>query len=200
MQKLISRKLNRLKNYNYSDDGRYLITVCSKNRENIFGEYDNKIVGEGLAPSRYKDNIKLSKLGQIIDKQWNDIENQYDVVILDQYIIMPNHIHGILIINKRTGASPVPTVSNIIGTFKSKTSVEYLQYIKKNNLHIPGLIWQRSFYDHVIRNDASLQNIREYIVNNPLKWDDDENNPVNFNKTVRASFDRLRTSCLNPTG
>ena len=178
---------------------------------------------------------------------------------------MPNHIHGIIIINKRTGASPVPTISNIIGSFKSKTSVEYLRYINDENEygrianeewqniqrlrenikldkyiimpnHIHGIIivhnsdmarnitdtarrvstgrfgksvagslstiirsfksavikrinelcqttispvWQSSFYDYVIRTHDSLNNIREYIINNPATWDDDERNPNN---------------------
>ena len=122
-------------------------------------------------------NIKLSKLGQIIDHQWNDIPNQYENIELDEYVIMPNNIHGILIIDKRTGASPVSTtISKIIGSFKSKTSVDYLTYINANNLNISGTIWHRSFYDHIIRNDKSLQDIREYIVNNPVNWDTDEEN------------------------
>lgn len=212
-QEFKKRKRTRLKDYNYSEAGYYFVTVCSKDRKNIFGEYDKNIVGEGLAPSRYKDrkiscdgqpqglslhapvrynsNIKLSALGHIIDKQWNDIPNQYDDIELDEYVIMPNHIHGILIINKRTinertGASPVPTVSisNIIGSFKSKTSIEYLQWIKKNILNVSGQIWQRSFYDHVIRNDKSLDSIRVYIMNNPLQWDDDVEN-INKNHTSK---------------
>jgi len=176
-----TRKRNRLKDYDYSESGYYYVTICSRDKKNIFGD----IVGDGLAPSR----PELSQLGQIIEKQWNDIPKQYDDIELDEYVIMPNHIHGILIINKRTGArtitrtgaSPVPTVSisNIIGSFKSKTSREYLQYIKKNNLKISGQIWQRSFYDHVIRNDKSLNEIREYIVNNPAVWDHDEDNLIN---------------------
>lgn len=175
-QELKKRKRTRLKDYDYSKPGYYYVTVCSKDRRNIFGEYDKNNVGTGLAPVRYNNNIKLSTLGQIIDKQWNDIPNQYGDLLLDAYVIMPNHIHGILIINKRTGASPVPTISNIIGSFKSKTSIEYLHYLKGNALNISGQIWQRSFYDHVIRNDKSLNNIREYIVNNPAQWDDDVEN------------------------
>ncbi|MFH2137452.1 MAG: transposase, partial [Candidatus Omnitrophota bacterium] len=91
----------------------------------------------------------------IIEKQWIDMPNQYNNVELDQFMIMPNHIHGIIIINKRTGASPVPTISNIIGSFKSKTSVEYLRYINDEKLNISGQIWQRSFHDHIIRTDKS---------------------------------------------
>ena len=86
---------------------------------------------------------------------------------------MPNHIHGILIVDKREGASPSPTISNIIGSFKSKCSLEYLKYIKRNNLNISGQIWQRSFYDHIIRNEKSLNKIREYISNNPENWEQD---------------------------
>ncbi|MFH2139015.1 MAG: hypothetical protein ABII88_11005, partial [Candidatus Omnitrophota bacterium] len=112
MQKLKTRKLNRFKNYNYSTNGYYFVTICSKNREIIFGEYSKNPVGTGLAPVRYnvhyKNNMKLSKLGNIIEKQWIDMPNQYNNVELDQFMIMPNHIHGIIIINKRTGASPVP--------------------------------------------------------------------------------------------
>jgi len=179
MQNLKSRKLNRFKNYDYSKNGYYFITICSKNRQIIFGEYIENAVGTALAAVRNNENnIKLSKLGQIIDNQWNDIPNQYDNVQLDQYIVIPNHLHDILIIDKRTGASPVPTISNIIGSFKSKTSLQYLQYIKNNNLNISGQIWQRSFHDHIIRNDRSLNAIREYISNNPINWEQDIENLI----------------------
>ena len=131
MDKFPKRKSTRLKNYDYSDNGVYFITVCSKDRNNIFGKYNNTIVGEGLAPSRYKYKIKLTNLGQIIDNPWNDLPDKFDNIQLDQYIIMPNHIHSILIIDKRTGASPVPTLQDIIGSFKSRCSVEYLKFINE---------------------------------------------------------------------
>ena len=94
--------------------------------------------------------------------------------------IMPNHIHGILVINYREGASPSPTISAIVGSFKSKCSLEYLKYIEQNNLNIAGQIWQRSFYDHIIRNDKSLDKIREYISNNPENWEQDIDNLINL--------------------
>ena len=178
--KLLTRKNNRLKNYNYSGARWYSVTICSRNRKNIFAEYGKNIVGTGLAPVRYKNNIKLSGIGQIIDKQWGDIPNQYDNIELDKCIIMPNHIHGILIVNYREGASPSPTISNIIGSFKSKCSVEYLTYINQNNLDISGKIWQRSFYDHVIRNEHSLNAIRKYITENPENWEQDIENLMNL--------------------
>ena len=172
MAKIITRKTNiRLKDYSYFENGYYFVTICSKNRENIFGEIHKKFVGTGLAPVRNK--IKVSKLGQIINNQWNDIPNKYEDIELDKYIIMPNHLHGILILNKRTGASPVPTISKIIGVFKSKASLEYLRFIKNRNLNFSGKIWQRSFYDHIIRNERSLDALREYISNNPVNWEQD---------------------------
>ena len=183
MDKFPTRKPVRLKEYDYSMAGYYYVTICTHNREEIFGKYKN-IVGAPLACARNQNTcarIELSIIGKIIDRQWNDIENQYDNVELDEYIIMPNHIHGILIINKREGASPSPTIPQIIRSFKSKSVLEYIKYINDNNLNVSGKIWQRSFYDHVIRNEQSLDAIREYISNNPLKWDDDENNMTGKN-------------------
>ena len=103
MPELKARKQIRLKDYDYSINGYYFITICSHNRENIFGELT---VGAGLASARKqnatdRNEIKLSKIGQIINKQWNEIPNQYDNIKLDYYIIMPNHIHGILVIHNQ---------------------------------------------------------------------------------------------------
>jgi len=169
------RKLNRLPDHDYSNDGIYFVTICSKYRQNIFSII-NHAVGTGLAPVRDPIDMKLTDLGIIINKHWLNIPNQNINIDIDQYIIMPNHIHGIIIINKRTGASPVPTLSKIIGSFKSKSSIEYLRFIKQNNLNLFGQIWQRSFHDHVIRDEKSLNKIREYIVNNPINWESDKNN------------------------
>ena len=103
---LAKRQLNRFNKHDYSLPGYYYVTICSKDREYIFTVNGNDQLGTGLAPVC---RFELSKLGQIIDHQWNDIKKRYNHVNLDKYVIMPNHIHGILIINKRTGASPVPT-------------------------------------------------------------------------------------------
>ena len=173
MQKLISRKQNRLKNYDYSDNGWYFITVCSKDRKNIFGKYKN-LVGAALVSAR--NNIKLSIIGKIIDTQWNNIKNQYKNIELDEYIIMPNHLHGIIIINNRAQTSGAPTISQIIRSFKSKSTLAYLNHLKQNNMKFPVNLWQRNFHDHIIRNDKSLNKIREYIINNPINWQFDIEN------------------------
>ncbi len=99
---------------------------------------------------------------------------------MDHYVIMPNHIHGIIVINKRAQASSAPTVSQIIRSFKSKSTMEYAKYLNLNNLNISGKIWQRSFYDHIVRNERSLNAIREYISHNPVNWERDIDNLINL--------------------
>ncbi|MDP8212340.1 MAG: transposase [Candidatus Zapsychrus exili] len=163
-----NRQSIRLKHYDYSAEGCYFITICTKNGKNMFG----KIVGAGLASAQ--NNIKLSIIGKIVNEQWNNIINYQKNIELDQHIIMPNHIHGIIIINKRAEASPAPTLSKMICSFKSKCTNEYMFHIKQNNLNVSCKLWQRSFYDHIIRNEESLHKIREYIINNPVNWDKDE--------------------------
>jgi putative transposase len=95
---------------------------------------------------------------------------------------MPNHVHLILIINKKDEASASPTVPQMIRSLKSRCTNQYLEYIKENQLNISGEIWQRSFYDHIIRNEKSLNQIRQYIIDNPRNWSEDENNPIKIHK------------------
>ena len=176
------RRSVRLQGYDYSQDGIYFITICAINRECIFGEIDNNIpVGAGLAPARIKGrpqgsplhapaHIELTEIGQIIDTHWRNIPNQYNNIQIDEYVIMPNHIHGILI--KRATV----TLGRVVGSFKSKCAIDYLKYIRRNNLNKSAKIWQRSFYDHIIRNERSLYKICKYIINNPLTWQFDIEN------------------------
>lgn len=127
---MLSIKNNRLKGYDYTKDGLYFITICSKNHECIFGEIISQPVGAGLAPAR--NNIKSSIIGQIIDEQWNDIPNQYNNIKIIEHIIMPNHIHGIIKLRATARAAPTG-LGKIIGSFKSKCVNEYLRYIKNHN-------------------------------------------------------------------
>ena len=176
--KIKIQTINQIKNYDYSSNGFYFITLCSRDRQNLFGPLKNA-VGAPLACARH-DNIEWSYLGQIIDKQWNDLMIHYENIIWDDYIIMPNHIHGIIIVNKRAEASAAPTISQIIRSFKSRSTLEYIRYIKENNLNVSGKIWQRSFYDQIIRNNRSLNAIKEYIQNNPINWENDIENLINL--------------------
>ena len=118
----------------------------------------------------------LNNAGNIVTQQWLWLSKQYSYVTLDEFVIMPNHLHGILIIDNsiRTGhdlSLRVKSLSSLIGAFKTTSS----KLIRKNE--IENFAWQRSFYDHVIRTDTSLQNIRDYITNNPTIWADDNENP-----------------------
>ncbi|MEK7166984.1 MAG: transposase [Patescibacteria group bacterium] len=161
----LNRKKNRFENYNYSQSGWYFVTICVKNKEKFFGEIKN-------------NEMILNECGKIIKNQWLWLKKQFCYIQLDEYVIMPNHIHGILVITNDNGmdkSRPVPTkkiksLSELIGAFKTTSS----KLIHKNELE--NFQWQRSFYDHIIRNEKSLNNIREYIDNNPLKWTMDRNN------------------------
>lgn len=116
----------------------------------------------------------LNDIGKQVENYWKEIPTHYKKTELDYYVIMPNHIHGIIITNEvETGHAPSlqmqgPTLGNIVGSFKSAVS----KWAHKNNYN--NFHWQSRFYDHIIRNENDLRRIREYIKNNPLKWELDE--------------------------
>ena len=162
----------RLPDYNYSMSGYYFITVCAKNRENIFGEIiNNKIV--------------LSAFGHLIKWYWKQIAKIKNNVILDAFIIMPNHFHGIVIIKPSSAVEAIHELPlrgrakrrrmilpKIIGKFKMNTAKQINQY--RYTLGLP--VWQPNYYEHIIRNEQELFRIREYIKNNPKNWKRDSNN------------------------
>jgi len=137
-------------------------------------------VGDGLVSSRTIE-IELTEIGKIIEKQWNEISNQFNSVSLDEFIIMPNHVHGVVIIRQRADTRPAPTLGDIICAFKSKCTMKYLNQIKSNGTYKSVKIWQRSYYDQIIRDEESLNKIRDYIRNNPLTWEEDKNNLMQQN-------------------
>lgn len=141
---LPQRKQNRLKNYDYSQNGAYFITVCVKNRKKILCD----IVGDDA-------HIVLTKCGSIVEKY---IQN---VTEIKKYVIMPDHIHAIIHIESGTmrASSPTNKVANIVRSLKILTTKE-----------IGESIFQRSYYDHIIRNEQDYNQICEYIENNPAKW------------------------------
>ena len=150
------RKLNRLKNYDYSWPGYYFVNICAKN-------------GQGTLGNVQGERIILNKYGEIVKKQWVWLEKQYSYIKHDAWIIMPDHLHGIIIIKgvgngRDRSLRKIKPLWEIIGAFKTTSS----RLIHKSGL--PQFQWQKSFYDHIIRNDHDLNRIREYIRNNPLKW------------------------------
>ena len=185
-QEIPKRKHPRLKLYDYSQPGGYFITICTANRKCILSNIsiaptvpDNDTVGRGLAPAVPDGNtvgrglapaeINLSKWGEIVEKELLDLENAFPFLRLDRYVIMPNHIHAILIITaEAAGASPRPTIMDMICHFKSITTR------KCKLLGYEGILFQASFYDHIIRNGQDYDEISKYIEENPLNWYYDE--------------------------
>lgn len=165
-----NRKRNRLKEYDYSNGGYYFVTICIKDRKNWFGEINNK-------------NIILNNYGKTINDCWTDLVNHYRNCQVDEYIIMPNHFHGIVIIDndisdKRIDGNTkikLHGLSEIIRGFKTFSSRKINELSKAEKFN-----WQRSIYDQIIRNEKELYNIRRCIVQNPLKWELEKNIPENI--------------------
>jgi REP element-mobilizing transposase RayT len=151
---LSKRKQIRIKNYDYSKNGAYFITICTANKEKIL--WSNRR-GELCSPA----NIQLSNLGKIVDSEIKKLNFVYDAVNVDKYCIMPNHIHFIISIkaDKNGRTQFAPTISRVVKQFKGSITKQ-----------IGKPIWQKSFYEHTIRNQTDYNEIWEYIENNPLKW------------------------------
>ncbi len=185
------RRSIRLKGWDYSNPGHYFVTIDLKNRKCLFGKVrDNKMI--------------LNEFGKICNECWLAIPDHFDNVKLDTYQIMPNHLHGIIVITKRmdddgtngnavgaTHASPLQNDSSplqknndqhppcgpkpgslgaIIGSFRSAVS----NRINKLRQTPGAKLWQRDYWEHIIRNETELHRIRRYIINNPLNWTDDD--------------------------
>ena len=154
MNELTKRKQIRIKDYDYSTPGAYFITVCTANRDKIFWS------GVGADIIR-PQNIPLSTAGKIVEQGISQIAEHYDNVFVDKFCIMPDHIHLILRIESDVGGRIIsaPTVSTVVGSMKRWVSRQ-----------IGRPIWQKSFYDHGIRNQQDYDEIWQYIENNPLKY------------------------------
>ena len=145
---LPQRKPLRLESWDYGEDGYYFITICTKDKRNLFG----RIVGNGL---------DRSAVGTIAETHLIDLPNHFPLVRLDKYVVMPNHIHAILVIDHRQAerSRPFPTLSTMVGLYKSGVS------------RAAGFpVWQKSFHDHIIRGKEDYRMIWDYIDQNPLKW------------------------------
>ncbi len=165
----------RLKDWDYSADGAYFITICTKDRKHDFGKIK-------------KERMFLSPIGKIAENFWKEIENIHKHVILDEFVVMPNHIHGIIFIQNESvetrhwrvstqtqfGKLPPKSISSIINHFKGGTK----KWANKNEYE--NFMWQKNFYDHIVRNEEELNRIRQYIIDNPMNWENDRNNFENL--------------------
>jgi putative transposase len=145
-----NRKSPRLREYDYATAGSYFVTMCARGGACIFGAVID-------------DTVRLSRLGGIVEDHWIAIPRHFRGVVLDSFIVMPNHVHGIVSLLRAGHAPPLP---RLIASFKSAAS------------RAAGRpLWQRSYYDRVIRDEIELRMLRGYVVDNPLKWAVDQENP-----------------------
>lgn len=171
------RKSIRLPGYDYSQAGAYFITICSHQRQPVFGHITDR-------------EMTLNAAGVTLEKHWRDIPDHFPTVTLGEYVVMPDHFHGIIWITphpagaifiapqntdamqqqQQQGAmNRAPTVGNIIRAFKARCT----HAINQIN-HTPGYpVWQRNYHENIIRNETACQAIAEYIRNNPQTWQDD---------------------------
>jgi len=161
------RKSIRLKNYDYSQSGLYFVTICTQNRECIFGNIINNNVGVGRDRPI---SMILNQYGKIIENVWESLPDHHSVE-LDVFQIMPNHVHFILHIVLGASRRAPTTLGFIVGMFKTECTK---QINKLRNT--PGQkIFQRNYYEHIIQNENELIKIRQYIKTNPLFWNQDIN-------------------------
>jgi len=166
------RRSIRLEDYDYSQEGAYFVTICAR------GGGCGKGKGASGSAKSVFGNIKngemtLNGMGRIINDSWKWLGEQYGGTETDEFTVMPNHLHGIICMNDtRMGVNPIKrkTLGRLIGAFKT-VSTKQINAIRNT----PGAgLWQRNFYEHVIRDEADLNRVREYIINNPAGWEKDE--------------------------
>ena len=167
----------RLRGYDYAQAGAYFVTIVTRDRVCLFGEMVN---GE----------MRLNDGGRMIEQWWFELNRKFSTVETDEFVVMPNHFHGIVVIagvtvgaDPRVGpnsegadaGAPLPT---IIQWFKTMTTNEYMRGVKTRSwTPFAGRLWQRNYYEHIVRCENELTRIREYIANNPLQWEMDRENP-----------------------
>ena len=153
-----NRKQNRLTEFDYGQEGAYFITLCTQNRARLFQM--ELPVGNGLCA--------VPEGNAIIHKWVRETERKFPNIAIDKYVIMPDHLHLIVTIKERHAGRSLPDVMRF---FKTMTTNDYIRGVKDGTLTpFDGKLWQKSYYDHVIRNQQDYNEIWQYIENNPTKW------------------------------
>ena len=191
----VHRRSIRLKDWDYSRTGMYFVTICAQNRVCLFGDVVN-------------GDMRLNDAERMVEKWWSELNHKFPTVQTDQFVVMPNHVHGIIAIvgadlrvcphdlpvcpdepgaHTSAGAHIGVPLQRIVQWFKTMTTNEYIRGVKQFGWpRFDRRLWQRNYYEHIVRNDDELNRIREYIMNNPLKWELDRENP-NAKSEVPAS-------------
>ena len=167
------RRSIRLKGYDYSQAGAYYVTIVTYQRDCLFGDIMNK-------------EMILNDFGKIADECWSAIPEHFPLVELGAYVVMPNHVHGIIVIHdgrgtiyraptiEQFGKPTVGSLPTIVRTYKAAVTRRI------GREHNATGIWQRNYYEHIIRDEKDMQNKTDYIESNPSLWDKDDNNPRNL--------------------
>jgi len=176
-----NRQSIRLKDHNYNRPGFYFVTICVNDNICCLGEIItvDEFIGQ---------EICLSGIGNVVKKYLLNINNYYEYVALDKWVIMPNHLHMIIKINESADVTPVGAIhelplpgdrrqmllGKIIGKFKMNSARRINELMEKSG----NSFWQRNYYEYIIRNEKSLERIRNYIRDNPRRWLNDSENPA----------------------
>lgn len=174
---LPNRRTLRLKNYDYSTSAGFFITVNTFQKKSLLGHAE-------------AGSIQLNNAGRFVDSTWQSLAHLFPSILLDAFVVMPNHVHGVFfigtaeqdevsVVNEEGWACPArtmnaaPTLGAVVGAFKSISAIGCNRILGTQGQPF----WHRNYYEHVIRNDADLNRIREYIAGNPANWAQDEENP-----------------------
>ena len=149
------RSSPRLAGFDYAQEGYYFVTICTRGHEPLFGH-----IRDGT--------MHISQIGEVVEREWRAIPDYEPSTHLDAWIVMPNHIHGVISLHSFEDG-PTRGLSSIIAGFKGRSTRNVNRALGRDGTSS----WERSFYDHVVRDDADLDRIREYIMNNPARWDAD---------------------------
>lgn len=174
--KIHHRRSVRLSGYDYAQSGAYFVTICAENRACLFG-----IVTDGT--------VQLNDAGRIVQNAWSELPGRFSQINVDSFVVMPNHIHGIIVVGAqfiapsnslsnrveeaaRGAMNRTPTVGEILRAYKAVSTRMIRSTVSAD------FRWQRNYYEHIVRNEESLNRIQQYIVDNPIRWDSDRDNPA----------------------
>jgi REP element-mobilizing transposase RayT len=186
-----NRRSIRLRGYDYSRAGAYFVSICTKDRKCLFGDIENQ-------------EMALNDAGRMVEKWYVELENKFQDIRCDKYIIMPNHFHAIILnigpvpvgadlcvcpddlrvcpddyrYGRTSGEHTGSPLHRVIQWFKTMTTNDYIRGVKQYGwAPFPGKLWQRNYYEHIVRNENEMSHIRQYIRNNPAQWASDKDNP-----------------------
>ena len=184
--KIHHRRSIRLRGYDYSHWGDYFVTIVAQGRACLFGEVVDH-------------EMRLNEAGSMVQDLWQGLSHRFPGIEVGSFVVMPNHVHGIIYLyetvraslvdahnsqeseNSRATTRVAPTVGGVVGAFKSQSTVEYVRGVRARGWRrFRNRLWQRNYYEHIVRGDKSLGKIERYILDNPANWSLDPENPLNL--------------------